>query len=664
MDVYKKIQELSEIIKVHNHAYYVLDVPTISDYDFDLLLKELGVLEQENPLFIDLNSPTQRVGDIVKSFETEPHELRMYSLDNSYDQEDLRDWEIRIKKVLEDIPLEYTCELKYDGASISLTYEKGILQKALTRGDGFQGDNVTTNIRTIKSIPLKLKGNYPTHFEIRGEVVMPFEGFHKMNEQRLANGEEPFMNPRNTASGSLKIQNPQLAAKRPLDCLLYHIAGEHKGIQSQYEFLEKARSWGFKVPNTSKKCNNLAAVYEFIDYWDTARHELPYETDGVVIKIDNLQHQAQLGYTSKSPRWAMAYKFKAEKVSTVFKSIDYQVGRTGALTPVANLSPVLLAGTIVKRASLHNADQIEKLDLRIGDTVFVEKGGEIIPKIVGIDKTKRLLNAPPIVYINSCPQCGSSLSRIDGEAKHFCLNERACPPQIIGKISHFISRKALDIDGLGEETVSLLYANGLLSNYADLYSLDPAAVLKLDRMAEKSVENILIGIEASKQIPYEKVLFGLGIRFVGETVAKKLAKAFVSIDGLMAASYEALISVDEIGDRIAKSVLEFFKDPYQRGLVLRLAKYGLKLEMLPSDISVQSSKLEGFIFVLSGVYDKYSRPQLKQLIEEHGGKVVGSLSLKTSFLLAGDQMGPSKKDKAAALNIPLLSEVSFIEMIS
>jgi len=664
MDGYKKIQKLSEIIKAHNHAYYVLDAPTISDYDFDLLLKELEFLEYKNPLFLDPNSPTQRVGNIVKSFATEHHESRMYSLDNSYDQEDLRDWETRIKKVLEDIPLEYTCELKYDGASISLTYDNGELQKALTRGDGFQGDNVTTNIRTIKSIPLKLKGDYPAHFEIRGEVVMPFEGFHKMNEQRVVNGEEPFMNPRNTASGSLKIQDPQVVAKRPLDCLLYHIAGEYKGIDSQFEFLEKARSWGFKVPKTSKKCNNLLAVFEFIDYWDTARHNLPYETDGVVIKINNLQHQAHLGYTAKSPRWAMAYKFKAEKAATVFKSIDYQVGRTGALTPVANLSPVLLAGTIVKRASLHNADQIEKLDLRIGDTVFVEKGGEIIPKIVGIDLAKRLLNSTPIVYINNCPQCGSILSRLEGEAKHFCLNEKSCPPQIIGKISHFISRKALDIDGLGEETVALLFANGLLSNYADLYILDPVLVLKLDRMAEKSVENMLQGIEASKQIPYEKVLFGLGIRFVGETVAKKLAKAFVSIEGLMAASYEALLEVDEIGDRIAKSVLAFFEDPYQRDIVLRLSKYGLKLEVVVADISAMSSKLEGFSFVISGVYENYSRPQLKQLIEDHGGKVVGSLSSKTSFLLAGEQMGPSKKDKAAALNIPLLSEDAFKKMTS
>ena len=665
MDVHKRIEELSEIIKAHNHAYYVLDAPTISDYEFDLLLKELAQLEAANPLFMSPNSPTQRVGEIVKSFVTEAHIGRMYSLDNSYDQEDLLEWEKRMKKVLgNETPMCYTCELKYDGASISLTYENGQLVKALTRGDGFQGDNVTNNIRTIKSVPLTLKGDFPSFFEIRGEVVMPFEGFNKMNEERIKNGEEPFMNPRNTASGSLKIQDPTIVAKRPLDCLLYGISGDYQGIDSQYEFLEKARDWGFKVPVTSKICNSLQEVFAFINHWDHARHQLPYETDGVVVKLNNLSQQTVLGHTAKSPRWAMAYKFKAEKIATVFESIEYQVGRTGAITPVANLKAILLAGTIVKRASLHNADQIEKLDLRIGDTVFVEKGGEIIPKIVGVDFSKRLPGVPPISYITQCPECHSSLSRMEGEAKHFCLNENACPPQIIGKISHYISRKALDIDGLGEETVTLLFQNGLVRNYADLYTLEAQNLLVLERLAEKSVENMLKGIEASKNIPFEKVLFGLGIRFVGETVAKKLAKAFLNIEALMIADYEALIEVDEIGDRIAKSVLDFFADPHQKEIVLRLQSYGLTMEMEAEILSEHASVLEGLSFVISGVFELHSRPELKQLIEDYGGKVVGSLSAKTNYLLAGDQMGPSKKEKALSLGIQIINEKFFLEMIS
>ncbi len=664
MDPQKRIEELHKVIQEHNHAYYVLDTPSISDYEFDILLKELEQLERENPLFISDKSPTQRVGSVVKSFNTELHKERMYSLDNSYDANDLLDWEHRMKKVLGTAAMSYTCELKYDGASISLTYEKGLLTKALTRGDGFQGDNVTNNIRTIKSVPLYLKGDYPEVFEIRGEVVLPFKGFQKMNEQRIANGEEPYMNPRNTASGSLKIQDPKIVAERPLDCLLYGLAGDHTGIGSQYEFLDKARSWGFKVPKTAQKCDNLDEVLAFISHWDRARHDLPYETDGVVIKLNDLEQQYELGYTAKSPRWAMAYKFKAEKVTTIFESIDYQVGRTGAVTPVANLKPVLLAGTIVKRASLHNADQIEKLDLRLGDTVFVEKGGEIIPKIVGVDLTKRPANSMPISYAAACPECGSSLDRIVGEAKHFCLNEVSCPPQIIGKISHFISRKALDIDGLGEETVALLFENGLLRNYADLYSLEPSNLLKLDRLAEKSVENMLAGIAASKQIPFEKVLFGLGIRFVGETVAKKLAVAFMSIEGLMNARYESLIAVDEIGDRIAQSVLAFFSDSERRNLVLRLKSYGLQMELDDAKIATMSSILNGFTFVISGVFERHSRPELKALIEENGGKVVGSLSAKTTYLIAGDQMGTSKRDKAINLGIQMIAETDFEKMIA
>ena len=663
MNPEERIKALIHIIEKHNHSYYVLNSPDISDYEYDMLYKELEELELSHPDKKLSHSPTQRVGSIVKGFDTELHSQRMYSLDNSYNKEDLFEWVSRLKRVIGEVPIEYTCELKYDGASISLTYENGQLIKALTRGDGTQGDNVTSNIRTIKSIPLTLKGDYPSFFEIRGEVVLPFENFKKLNDLRASNGEEPFMNPRNTASGSLKIQDPSIVSQRGLDCLLYQLAGNFPHVKTQSEFLEKAASWGFKVPNTAKKCGSIEEVLEFISFYDTARHELPYETDGVVVKVNSLEFQAELGYTAKSPRWAMAYKFKADSVESELESIDYQVGRTGAITPVANLSPVLLAGTVVKRASLHNADQIEKLDIRIGDTVFVEKGGEIIPKITGVNFSKRPLNALILKYITHCPKCNSPLHRVVGDAKHFCLNERDCPPQIIGKISHFISRKALDIDGLGEETVSLLYENKLIQSYADLYTLNPLLLIQLDRMAQKSVDNMLNGIEASKQIPFEKVLFGLGIRFVGETVAKKLARSFGSISALRAADYESLIAVDEIGDVIAKSVLAFFEDSYNNELVNRLASYGLQME-LSNEFKLQGHKLTGLNFVISGVFETYSRPELKQLIELNGGKVVGSLSSKTSYLLAGDQMGPSKKAKAISLDIPLISVEDFLKMIS
>ena len=663
MNPEERIKALIHLIEKHNHSYYVLNSSDISDYEYDMLYKELEELELSHPDKKLSHSPTQRVGSIVKGFDTELHSQRMYSLDNSYNKEDLFEWVSRLKKVIGEVPIEYTCELKYDGASISLTYENGQLIKALTRGDGTQGDNVTSNIRTIKSIPLTLKGDYPSFFEIRGEVVLPFENFKKLNDLRASNGEEPFMNPRNTASGSLKIQDPSIVSQRGLDCLLYQLAGNFPHVKTQSEFLEKAASWGFKVPNTAKKCGSIEEVLEFISFYDTARHELPYETDGVVVKVNSLEFQAELGYTAKSPRWAMAYKFKADSVESELESIDYQVGRTGAITPVANLSPVLLAGTVVKRASLHNADQIEKLDIRIGDTVFVEKGGEIIPKITGVNFSKRPLNALILKYITHCPKCNSPLHRVVGDAKHFCLNERDCPPQIIGKISHFISRKALDIDGLGEETVSLLYENKLIQSYADLYTLNPLLLIQLDRMAQKSVDNMLNGIEASKQIPFEKVLFGLGIRFVGETVAKKLARSFGSISALRAADYESLIAVDEIGDVIAKSVLAFFEDSYNNELVNRLASYGLQME-LSNEFKLQGHKLTGLNFVISGVFETYSRPELKQLIELNGGKVVGSLSSKTSYLLAGDQMGPSKKAKSISLDIPLISVEDFLKMIS
>ena len=663
MNPEERIKALIHIIEKHNHSYYVLNSPDISDYEYDMLYKELEELELSHPDKKLSHSPTQRVGSVVKGFNTELHSQRMYSLDNSYNKEDLFEWVSRLKKVIGEVPIEYTCELKYDGASISLTYENGQLIKALTRGDGTQGDNVTTNIRTIKSIPLTLKGDYPSFFEIRGEVVLPFENFKRLNDLRVSNGEEPFMNPRNTASGSLKIQDPSIVSQRGLDCLLYQLAGNFPHIKTQSEFLEKAASWGFKVPNTARECGSIEEVLEFISFYDTARHELPYETDGVVVKVNSLEFQAKLGYTAKSPRWAMAYKFKADSVESELESIDYQVGRTGAITPVANLSPVLLAGTVVKRASLHNADQIEKLDIRIGDTVFVEKGGEIIPKITGVNLSKRPLNAVSLKYITHCPKCSSLLHRVAGDAKHFCLNERDCPPQIIGKISHFISRKALDIDGLGEETVSLLYESKLIQSYADLYTLNPIQLIKLDRMAQKSVDNMLNGIEASKQIPFEKVLFGLGIRFVGETVAKKLARSFGSISALRAANYESLIAVDEIGDVIAKSVMAFFEDSHNNELVNRLVSYGLQME-LSNEFKMQGHKLSGLNFVISGVFETYSRPELKDLIEVNGGKVVGSLSSKTNYLLAGDQMGPSKKAKAISLNIPLISVGDLLKMTS
>ena len=663
MNPEERIKALIHIIEKHNHSYYVLNSPDISDYEYDMLYKELEELELSHPDKKLSHSPTQRVGSVVKGFNTELHSQRMYSLDNSYNKEDLFEWVSRLKKVIGEVPIEYTCELKYDGASISLTYENGQLIKALTRGDGTQGDNVTTNIRTIKSIPLTLKGDYPSFFEIRGEVVLPFENFKRLNDLRVSNGEEPFMNPRNTASGSLKIQDPSIVSQRGLDCLFYQLAGNFPHIKTQSEFLEKAASWGFKVPNTARECGSIEEVLEFISFYDTARHELPYETDGVVVKVNSLEFQAKLGYTAKSPRWAMAYKFKADSVESELESIDYQVGRTGAITPVANLSPVLLAGTVVKRASLHNADQIKKLDIRIGDTVFVEKGGEIIPKITGVNLSKRPLNAVSLKYITHCPKCSSLLHRVAGDAKHFCLNERDCPPQIIGKISHFISRKALDIDGLGEETVSLLYESKLIQSYADLYTLNPIQLIKLDRMAQKSVDNMLNGIEASKQIPFEKVLFGLGIRFVGETVAKKLARSFGSISALRAANYESLIAVDEIGDVIAKSVLAFFEDSYNNELVNRLVSYGLQME-LSNEFKMQGHKLSGLNFVISGVFETYSRPELKDLIEVNGGKVVGSLSSKTNYLLAGDQMGPSKKAKAISLNIPLISVEDLLKMTS
>ena len=665
MTIQQKIQSLREELNQHNYNYYVLDNTTISDYDFDIKLKELEKLETENPQFFNSNSPTQRVGgEITKNFETVIHKNRMYSLDNSYSKDDLLDWEKRIQKMLGSDDIEYTCELKYDGASINLTFENGQFVKAVTRGDGFQGDDVTTNIKTIRSIPLSLKADFVRDFEMRGEIILPLDGFNKMNEERVANGEEEYKNPRNTASGSLKLQDSAEVAKRPLDCLLYQVVTSERKYKTHFESLENARKVGFKVPKTIALVKSINEVFDFVNDWDVKRHDLPYETDGIVIKVNNLQQQEELGYTAKAPRWAIAYKFKAEQVSTVLNEITYQVGRTGAITPVANLKPVQLAGTTVKRASLHNADQIEKLDIRINDTVFVEKGGEIIPKIIAVDFAKRLENSEPTIYITHCPECNSELVRTKGDAKHYCPNEFGCAPQITGRIQHFISRKAMDIDGLGGETVDLLRKEGLIENYADLYDLTTAQVIPLERMAEKSAQNMIAGIEKSKEIPFEKVLFALGIRFVGETVAKKLAKHFKSIDNLMAANFETLISVDEIGERIAQSIIDFSNNLGNIQLIDRLKKHGVQLEVSAESLEGQTDKLTGKVFVVSGVFHQMSRNELKKAIEDNGGKVSSSISKKTSFIVAGDNMGPSKLAKAESLGIPIITEQYFIDMIS
>ena len=665
MTVKEKIEQLRKELHQHNYSYYVLDNATISDYEFDIKLKELEQLEDENPEFFDPNSPTQRVGgDITKNFETVTHKNRMYSLDNSYSKEDLLDWEKRLHKNLGRTDIEYTCELKYDGASINLTYENGQFVRAVTRGDGFQGDDVTTNVRTIKSIPLVPNGDFISDFEMRGEIILPLDGFNAMNEERIANGDEPYRNPRNTASGSLKLQDSAEVAKRPLDCLLYQVVTNERKYATHYESLQAARKVGFKAPDTIVLAKSIQEVIDFINDWDVKRHELPYETDGVVVKVNNLQQQEELGYTSKSPRWAIAYKFKAEQVATVLNEITYQVGRTGAITPVANLEPVYLAGTVVKRASLHNADQIEKLDVRIEDTVFVEKGGEIIPKIIKVDLTKRPLDSKPTVYATHCPECHTELVRTEGDAKHYCPNEYGCAPQITGRIQHFISRKAMDIEGLGGETVDLLRKEGLIQNYADLYELKKEQIVPLERMAEKSAQNMIDGIEKSKEIPFEKVLFALGIRFVGETVAKKLAKQFKSIDNLMNADLETLVAVDEIGERIAQSIIDFSSNEGNKELIRRLQSYGVQLEVSAESMENQTEKLAGKVFVVSGVFHQMSRDELKKAIEDNAGKVSSSISKKTDFIVAGDNMGPSKLAKAEDLGIPIITEQDFIDMIN
>jgi DNA ligase (NAD+) len=665
MDIQQTIQDLRNELNQHNHNYYVLDTPTISDYEFDQKLKQLQELENQYPEFFDENSPSQRVGGtITKNFNTVVHDYRMYSLDNSYSKEDLIDWENRVQKVLGNVPVQFTCELKYDGASISITYENGKLIRAITRGDGFQGDDVTNNVKTIKSIPLQLNGNYPNKFDIRGEIILPFQGFEKMNQELIEIGETPYSNPRNTASGSLKLQDSSEVARRPLECLLYFIIGNNLNLPSQFVGLETARKWGFKVPKETKLANSIEEVFEFINYWDTHRHKLPYETDGVVIKVNDFHQQDELGYTAKAPRWAIAYKFKAEQVSTTLNSISYQVGRTGSITPVANLSPVQLAGTIVKRASLHNADQIKKLDIRVGDTVFVEKGGEIIPKIIGVDFAKRNQESNKTEYITHCPECNSALIRTEGEANHYCPNFYGCPPQIIGRIQHYISRKAMDIEGLGGETVALLFNNNLVTDYSDLYELTVEEILPLERMAQKSAENLVHGVQKSKEIPFERVLYALGIRYVGETVAKKLAKHYKSIEALQEASLLDLILVDEIGEKIAQSVIEFFENQENVKIIQRLKQYGVQLELVEKFNPNATNKLEGQIFVVSGVFEKFSRDDLKKAIEDNGGKIGSSISAKTNFVVAGDNMGPAKLEKANQLKVKIISEDEFILLLN
>ncbi len=660
----QRIIELREELREHNYKYYVLDAPVISDYEFDMKLQELVILESEHPEWFDPNSPSQRVGgEVTKKFNTVTHKNRMYSLDNSYSREEVLDWQKRVQKLLGREDVEYTCELKYDGASINLSYEEGKLVRAVTRGDGFKGDDVTANVKTIRTLPLVLKDTETGTFDIRGEIILPLEGFLKMNRERVEAGEDPYRNPRNTASGSLKLQDSSEVSDRPLDCLLFQVVSDQLPIRTHYGNLKYASEQGFKVPDTIKLCKTVDEIFEFLTYWDKQRQELPYETDGVVIKVNSLDFQEELGYTSKSPRWALAYKFKAEQVKTKLNSVSYQVGRTGAITPVANLEPVELAGTIVKRASLHNADQIEKLDLRLGDEVYVEKGGEIIPKIVGVDLLARSEGALPIEYITECPDCQTILVRKEGDAKHFCPNEFGCPTQITGRIQHYVSRKAMDIDGLGLESVELLYRNHLIRNYADLYELTEEDIIPLERMAEKSAQNMIQGIRNSTQVPFEKVLFALGIRFVGETVAKKLARHYRSIDQLMQATFEELTHVDEIGDKIARSIIDFFSLESNRELVSRLKSYGVQMALNEEELGAQTDTLQGRVFVVSGVFEVMSRNELKKSIEDNGGKVTGSISKKTSYVIAGDNMGPSKKVKAENLGIPIISEQDYLVMI-
>lgn len=667
-DAKQRIDELSTELEEHNHRYYVLNDPSISDYEFDQKLKELEQLESEHPEFAHTNSPTKRVGgDITKKFETVEHDYPMLSLSNSYSKEEIIEFESRARK-LTDADMQYVCELKYDGVAIGIKYVNGELTRALTRGDGTKGEDVSANVRTIRTVPLKLRGDgYPEEFEIRGEIFFPLTEFKKANELREAAGEQLFANPRNSAAGTLKSQDSKVVAERNLDCYLYGVYSRSPIASNHYDSVLQAGEWGFHIPDPSKnrirRCSNIDEIMEFINYWDTERHNLNFEIDGIVIKVDNYVQQQDLGFTAKSPRWAIAYKFKAAEVTTKLESVTYQVGRTGAITPVANLAPVLLAGTTVKRASLHNADQIEKLDLRVGDFVYVEKGGEIIPKVTAVDLDKRPKDSQPLTYITHCPECNTELVRKEGEALHYCPNETGCPPQIKGKMEHYIGRRAMDIEGLGAETIEQLYDEGLIRNIADLYDLHEEQLLPLERMAQKSVDNMLAGIEASKQVPFERVLFALGIRYVGETVAKKLARTLGSMSALRAASEEQLCEIDEIGARIAQSVVEFMKDENNSTLIDRLIQAGLQLEIPEEELTTGSDVLNGQTFVISGVFERHSQDELKELIEKNGGKNTGSVSAKTNYLLAGDGMGPSKRAKAEKLGVNIISESDFEAMI-
>jgi DNA ligase (NAD+) len=659
------ILSLSKEIDQHNYFYYVESNPQISDFDFDMLLTRLQQLELEHPEFAYDFSPTKRVGgDITKKFESVVHRFPMLSLANTYSEEEIIDWETRLKKVTDE-EISYVCELKYDGVAIGIRYEKGVMTRAVTRGDGTQGEDITANVRTIRSIPLKLKGSFPDDFEIRGEIFMPLASFNALNAEREEIGEQLFANPRNTASGTLKMQDSKVVAERNLDSYLYGVYGDDLSFDGHLSAVENAGTWGFKVPTKEKKfierTTSIDGIMAFIHYWDKARHDLPFEIDGVVIKVDNYAQQRKLGFTAKSPRWAIAFKFKTERVETLLESVTFQVGRTGAITPVANLTPVQLGGTTVKRASLHNADQIEKIDLHLPDYVFVEKGGEIIPKIVGVNLEKRSEAAQAVGFLDQCPECHATLVRREGEVQHYCPNENGCPPQIKGKIEHFISRKAMNIDGLGAETVDLLFTKGMVHNAADLYALTYDQVIELDRMADRSADNLIQGIKNSTQVPFERVLFAIGIRFVGETVAKKLARAMGSIDRIMHAKYDELIEVDEIGEKIAISVQQFFLDERNVEIIYRLKEAGVQLEIVKKE--TLSQKLEGKSFVVSGVFNAFSRDELKEVIESNGGKNVSSISAKTDYVVAGENMGPAKLKKATDLGIQILSEDEFIQLL-
>jgi DNA ligase (NAD+) len=658
-----RIEELRKVLHKHNHDYYVRSEPGITDFEYDILINELQTLESRYPQFNSDNSPTCRVGsDLNREFESHPHRYPMLSLGNTYNKEELEEFDLRVKKVVDE-ELRYFCELKYDGVAVALTYRDGTLFRALTRGDGSRGDDVTHNIRTIRSIPLRLHGeNFPAEFEIRGEVILPAAGFEQMNAEREKRGESPFANPRNAASGTLKMQNASLVAQRPLDCLFYYIPGEQGVFSSQHESLERARSWGFKVPRQNLLAKSMDEVFAFIEKWEAGRDTLPFDIDGVVIKVDSIKLQQQLGFTAKTPRWAISYKFRAEQATSRLLSIDFQVGRTGAVTPVANLEPVHLAGTTVRRASLHNADQISMLDIRPGDHVYVEKGGEIIPKIVAVKKEMRESHSEPFTFISTCPECGSKLVRQEDEAAHYCPNTSGCPPQIKGRIEHFISRKAMEINA-AEATIDQLYREGLVSDVADLYQLDYNAVLGLERFGEKSVRNLLDSIGASKEVAFPRVLFGLGIRYVGETVARKLAEAFRSLDRLKEAEQEALEEVDEIGERIAQSVHSYFRNEESLLLIRRLKEAGVQLEMEAAAPSL-SKTLEGKSIVISGVFVKHSREELKLLIEQHGGKNSASISARTDYIVAGENMGPSKYQKAQKLGTPILTEEEFMVLLA